>query len=218
MGINRSTLLVDISGDLIDSFGEVDIASGQRCDKALDRAVNDLWKAYQWSWLIGSSVITTVQGTKTYSPPSDFDNLVTPERVDFYGELPLYGVPNPLQDKADGERVVAIYDRANSKITFLNDPGNGTQTLWYRKICPISGASLDSIPDAVWTRGYLSKRTAYYYCSFTPDWSNEAKMFFEESERIKEQEVLNVRRGQSRQKLRTPKGVNETGTVYLTLR
>jgi hypothetical protein len=218
MGISRSALLTEISNDLLDSFGEVETASGQRCDRALDRAVNDLWKAYQWSWLIGSYTINTVQGTTLYDPPTDFDNLVIPERVDFYGRNALYGVQNPIQDQADGERVIAVYDRGKGKIEFSDDPGNGTQTLWYRKTCPLASASLESIPDAIWTKNYLAKRTAYYYCSLTPDWAKEAQMFFQESERIKDQEKLNMRNGQSRQRLRTPKGVNQSNTVTLTLR
>lgn len=197
----------EIADDLISSYGDTERASGQKLDRCLDRSINDLWKFYNWEWVYGVSNITTVSGILSYNEPSDFDCLVSPARVDRFYAYPQYGVPTTIPDGANGEKYEVVHDRVNGKIIFAIDPGDGSYSIYYRKKPPEMSGTISGIPSETWIRNYLSKRTAYYYCGWTPDWANDAKMFYDESERIIQQEKTNLRRGQSRQSVRTPLNV-----------
>lgn len=211
----RATLLTAIRGYLSSDYGDASQDPLSRLSVAFDDAVNDLWKAFNWSFIFGTATINTTAGNLGgYALPADYDSQEVPERVDLYGYEPLYSVKETLTD-SNGNKVDVTIDRTTYTLHFFKDPNNSQYTLNYRKLPPSSEAEIDGVlPDYVWINKFLRNRTAYYFTFSTPDWAKDAERFFQISEITLRNEIENIRKGQSRQRVRNP--LNSYGNPVYT--
>src|SRR6185503_20156885 len=120
----------------LSDYGDWSVAEGGYLERQLFKAIDDVWKAYQWAFRITSTAIATVTGTlgpypSTAALPDDFDVLVNEEKVNKAYAYDIYGVPPPIPDDSLGQRFPIVFDRTLSKIRFLVDPGTGNKTLYY---------------------------------------------------------------------------------------
>ncbi len=218
MAIDRGTLLSDIAADLND-FGEWETEEGGYLDRQAFKAVHDVWEAAQWAFRFATETIDTTSGTLGPYPsgdlPEDFDQLVSEEKVNKYFAYDAYGVPPPIPDGAFGRRYPIVFDRVTSKINFLLDPGTGTKTLYYLRTLPDDlEDALALFPDAMGFKKILIARTGHYALVNTPDFANQAKVFWDQSELLLTREKLKLRKGSSRPDTRTALGTSGDPLYY----
>lgn len=203
MAIAKAALLASIAEDLSD-FGEWSVEEGGYIERHLLSAIDDVWKAHQWAFRIGSEAIPTVSGTYgPYDVPADFEALVTSEKLNKYYAYDAYGVPPPIPDDSMGQRFPIVWDRALNKINFLVDPGTGSKTLYYLMEMPELDDVLALLPDKVSLKKILISRTAHYSLVNTEDFANQAKTYWEQSEMLLDREIKRERKGSSRADTRT---------------
>lgn len=214
MAIVKATLLSEIADDLND-FGEWDTAEAGYLERQLFKAVDDVWKAHQWAFRIASASIATTSGTlEGYAAPSNFEALVSEEKINKYWAYDAYGVPPPVPDGSNGQRYPIVYNRATNTITFLTDPGTGTRTLYYLAGLTTVSAALALFPDKVALKKILAARTGHYALVNTEDFANQAKTYWEQSEMLLSREVKRERKGSSRPDTRTTLDTNGNPIYY----
>jgi len=214
VAITKAALLTAIAEDLND-FGEWNIDPGRYIERHLLNAIDDVWKAQQWAFRIGSSTITVTSGTSgPYDVPADFDGLVTSEKVNKYFAYDAYGVPPPIPDGANGQRFPITFDRVLNKINFLVDPGTGTKTFYYLKRLTTLDLALAALPDSVALKKILISRTSHYALVNSEDFASQAKTYWEQSEMLLDREWKRVRKGSSRPDTRTTLGASGNPIYY----
>ena len=211
MGITRSTLLNDIAQDLED-FGEFVTTDGGFLDRQLTKAQVDVSNAKNWSWKIGSgTVATTDQNQGPYDFPADFDGFFPEEKLNKYYAYDAYSVPPPVPDGEYGQRYPVYRNRATNKLFFYANPGTGNKTIYYRKTFL---SDLADWPDEERYKHMLLARTKYHALMATPDWLEQAKIYFQESERLINEEWREQRKGFSLPDSRTPLDVYGNPIYY----
>ena len=207
MTINKTFFLNDIADDLND-YGDWPVTAGGYLERQLFKAVDDVWKAFQWAFRIGSTTITTTAGTAGPYPvvgnlPADFEELVTEEKINKPYAYDAYGVPPPIPDDSLGQRFPIVFDRVLSKIRFLVDPGNGDKTLYYLRLLTDIDAALALLPDNQSLKKILIARAGHYALVNTEEFANQAKTFWEQSEMLLRKEINSKRKASSRPDTRT---------------
>jgi hypothetical protein len=218
VAIVKATLLAEIADDLND-FGEWDEAEDGYLERQLFKAVDDLWKAHQWAFRIGSTSLSVTSGTLGPYPvsgdlPENFEALVSEEKLNKYYAYDAYGVPPPVPDDSYGQRFPVVLDRVLNKIRFLVDPGTGTKTLYYLIMLTDLDTALALFPDKVALKKILTARTAHYALVNTEDFANQAKTYWEQSEMLLNREVKRERKGSSRPDTRTLLGTTGNPVYY----
>lgn len=218
MAITKADLLTDIASDLSD-FGEWSEADGSYLERQLFKAVDDVWKAYQWAFRISSTSLTVTAGTLGSYPlsgslPVDFGGLVSEEKIGKYFAYDAYGVSPPIPDGSQGQRYPVVLERASAKIRFLVDPGTGTRTLYYLVKLTDIDAALALFPDDVALKKILAARTGHYALVNTEDFAAQAKTFWEQSKLLLIEEIRSQRKMSSRPDTRNTQDVNGNPIYY----
>jgi hypothetical protein len=197
-----STLLPEIADDL-NGYNDYETETDSFLGRCLGYAVSDLWRFRNWSFKIGQDSITTTDGTKEYTPPSDFDGFIQSERFDLgYVYIPRYNVDNPIPDTTEGIRRDVFWRRYDNKLVFVLNPGADTYTLNYRKSVPTI-ADLSGIDDKPWVHKYLSAQTGFHALSVDGETTEQAAKFRQIAEDEAAREWNYLRAGQRRQRSRT---------------
>lgn len=213
MAITKSTLLNDIANELQD-YGSFEVSAGSFLERCLLDAMDDVDKASQWDHRIAQDTITTTSGTRTgYAVPADFAGLAVEEKQNKFWAYDAYSVPPPIADGAQGRRYPISYNRVANTIEFFEDPGDGDKTFTYlTRVTALT--DLDNWPDHVWLKKALRFRTCFYALAKTDDVANQAKGFYDLSEKLLDDEKINQRKGRSQPDTRTLLDINGNPMYY----
>ena len=207
--LDKQTLLNTFAEDL-NAYGEYNVSeAGGYLERALARAVSDLWKAKEWPFVVSSVVITTTSGTLgPYAMPADFAGLLQQEEVNRYYAIPTYSYPPNVNVGDNGERYEITLDRVSNSVYFAGNPGDGTYTVNYRLVEP---ETLDlqtiPIPDQAWSRECLFCKTAFYALRNEPEQAQVAASYLQQYKLALDTEWATLRRGHTRPVGRTPMNI-----------
>lgn len=207
MAIDRNTFIAEIAEEL-EEYGEYDEAAGSALDTALLYAMHDFWEKRDWSIKFTSGeIVVSVDGNQgPYTPPSDFDSMVTPEVVSRYFDFDRFSVPPPIPDSSDGLKYELTWDRLNNRLYFRIKPSAQTYTFYYRKAKPTATSALSAWPPDA--RRYLRLRTMFWALNTSSDTKKDAKDFANDAEAAYKSLLYDLRRGESTQNVREPRDVH----------
>jgi hypothetical protein len=206
VAIDRSAFIGDIATRL-EEYGEWETDTGSELDGNLLDAMLDWWEKRDWPIALGSDTLTvSVDGLQgPYTPPSDFDSMITPERVSRYFDYDRFAIPPAIPDDSNGIKYELTHDRLNNKLHFRHRPAAGTYTFYYRKSKPSATSALSDWPEEA--KRYLKFRTMYYSLIGSEDLAKQAKLFEQEAENAYRALLAAKRRGESKQDVREPQDV-----------
>lgn len=193
--------LTDLAQDLLE-YGEFGITSTDFLYKQMYKAARFVDNRHPWNHQITSTTITTTAGTKgPYSVPADFEGMVGEERLSYAYAYDTAAVP--IIPDGDGQAIYPVYyHRASNKLYFVNDPGAGSFTFYYRKKLTAL-TELSAWPEKL--SHVIQELTKYFALKNSGDTLKEALQAREDAYELLRQEWANERRGHTLQETREPR-------------